>query len=309
MLAKIRMTIAAVGLALLVTGCASTTAYQAPISNFADAADKAATAFQKLDTDATAKLNAIRFDRAVADKLVKKAGCQPTLTETQCVIDLATTPPGPVYTADLMPNAVAFFNGISDYAKALDTLEKADAKKDVQTAAGNVLGSAATVATAINAAAGATVAAIKEPAAALTGYAYGLYQDNAKRVAIRRAVLIMDGIIQSGSEPITRQLQSVQEQLLADMADKVKTAQGTFLANKDGPSLKVLIEKASTMDAAIKAKLPDLYVKLAAAHGKLKEAVIDPEPDPAATLEAVSQFLQQVQNVKAIADKLSAASN
>jgi hypothetical protein len=293
---------------LLAAGCASTSSYQQPISTFATAADKAATAVQALDADATAQLNSLRFQKALSDKRIDKSGCRPDAKECVLTLVLAGGAAGPeIYTPDLMPKTVALWNGFKDYAAALDALEKADATKDVQDATGKALGSAASVAGSINAIVGTTIAAIKEPVAAVAAYGYGLYQDNRKQAAIARAVQIMDGVIQDGRDKVTVQLKFIQTAKLAALQKTVDDALDGYNAAPNEANLKAAIDAAKVMDATIKAGLPDLYNSLADAHAKLKEAVIDPKADIAATFNALSAFLVQAQNVKDIADQIENA--
>ncbi|GAA0571662.1 hypothetical protein [Rhizomicrobium electricum] len=291
-------------MAVAVAGCTSTSSYREPIATFASAADKAATAFQSLDDDATGQLNGILFQQAAKDKLIQKSGC--TADSDGCTFTLVGANDGvPVYVPDLMPKTAALLNGIRDYAEALDTLEKADATRDVQAATSKAVGSAAVVAGAVNAIAGTALTSVAEPVGAVVGYGYGLYQDNRKHAAIVRAVTIMDGVIQGGRAEMATKLKLIQTAKLDDLEKAVSTAHTAFLAEKTPDALTRAINAAKAMDAVIKAGLPDLYDKLAEAHAKLKDAVTHPDADPAAVLNALSAFLAQAQRIKDIADKLS----
>jgi hypothetical protein len=289
-------------MAVAVAGCTSTSTYREPIAGFSAAADKAATAFQALDSDATAQLNGILFQQAAKDKRIQISGC--TSDSDGCTLTYGADDV-PVYVPDLMPNTVALLNGIRDYADALDDLEKADATKDVEAATGKAVGSAATVAGAVNAIAGTALTSIAEPVGAVVGYGYGLYQDNRKHAAMVRAVTIMDGVIQGGRAEMATKLKLVQTAKLDQLQMAVAATHTAFLAEKTPEALTRAINAAKAMDAVIKAGLPDLYDKLAEAHAKLKDAVTHPDADPAAALNAISAFLTQAQHVKDIADKLA----
>ncbi len=182
---------------LAMCGCVDPGQFQQPIATFASASDTAATSFSTLDSESAAKLSAIEQRKAIALKHVAWSGTECNYDATACTLFIK--PNGvetPIVYTSLMPKSVAFVNGIRDYAKALDDLEKADATAQVQSAFSDALSAAAVVAGVVNVPTGSIAAAVSKPLAATFGWGFKQYQNSLKYNALKRATLAADQIIQ-----------------------------------------------------------------------------------------------------------------
>lgn len=292
--------------AFLAAGCASTSSYQDSIATFAAASDKAATAFRTLDSDATVRLNDLRFHQAADAKTITIPAGNCTTSAQTCT--LTFTRDGkqvPVYRADLMPETVIFMDRIHDYANALDALEKADARKDVEAAFGKVLNTAGALATVAGVPGAAIATAAEKPLSSAAGYVFGKYQDSMKREAFIRATTAVDAIIMEARPIISSQIAGLANAKLKPLAEAASDAQDAFNQKPSNETLSAAIDATNLMNAGLHAKLPDFYDNLAAAHAKLKAAVSS-GGNIGTAIVAFQDLLQQAQSIKNFADQVIA---
>jgi hypothetical protein len=286
---------------LLLSGCADTDQFQAPIASFAAAADSSATSFSALDAASAANLTALRQAEALQVKRVAYAGSDCALTSKGCSLYFRQgtgSDPKPVYVASVVPKSVAFINGIRDYANALNQLEKADATADVQSAFSSAMGTVSAVAGALNLPAGEASAMLNKPLSATIGWSFGEYQNQIKDEALKSATKAADPIIQQAMPILDAELRFAREAQTSELEQDVQTKDDAFSHQPTAANLKADVQAANTLDAALSSKPSDLFDSLAVAHSKLAAAIQNPKSNPSGSITAIASFVQQAQNVE-----------
>jgi hypothetical protein len=296
--------------ALLLSGCADTNQFQAPIASFAAAADSSATSFSALDSASASNLTALRQAEALQVRRVAYAGSDCALTSKGCSLYFrqgAGSDPKPVYVASVVPKSVAFINAIRDYANALNQLEKANATADVQAAFSSAMGTISEVAGALNLPAGAASAMLNKPLSATIGWSFGEYQNQIKDEALKTATRAADPIIQQAMPILDAELQLAREAQTSELEQDFQTKDDTFSHQPTAATLKAEVQSANALDAALSSKPSDLFDSLAVAHAKLAEAIANPKNDPSGSIIAIGAFVQQAQNVEQMIKLISPA--
>ena len=276
-----------IALAILIAGCAAIP--HQPIADFAAATAKADDGFTDLNKRAAHALYDKDNDAsAIRQKIVFADGCGPRSSGCSVRIKDKNGALVPLHPNVVVPKSVHFLNAMHRYAEALDALDKADAKQDVEATMAKVYGVMTGVATALNLPVGAALAALKEPVTSAGGALYGWDQDQRKLAALQKATAAADPIIQEAVPILSAESTFLETTILTPLRSDFDKKREIFQETPTPETLKAVTDSAATLDVAIKAKGTSPVAALAAAHAELTQVVA--RPDALTTLAALDQF-------------------
>lgn len=290
--------------------CADTSQFQKPITAFATASASASTAITSLDAAAATGLTGIREKQAIQTGRIGAQNQSCEMDSKNCILVFkkkGANDFSQLAYSSIIPQSVAFVNGVKDYADALDALEKADAQADVQSAFGKGMGAMAVVATAVNQPAGAALAALSTPLTSAAGWGFGQYQNGIKLDALQKATSAADSIIQAAAPTLTAEFDFGNVARLQELKADLDAKEDAFDASPTLNNLNSAIAAANLFDAAVRAQPGSVIASMADAHHKLTLAVAHPDIGFASAVASISALAQQAQNLEQIAKQLGAA--